>query len=251
VRVRVEREAAARREGGDGEPEQAWAVVRIRDNGIGIEAAMLERIFDLFAQSETPTGETGGGLGIGLNLARRLVELHGGSIRAESGGKDKGSEFSVRLPVEGEDRSVIDARANAGAQRTLDASAALRVLVVDDNADAADMLLYLLQLSGQQVRVANDGESALRSAVEFRPHLVLLDISMPKVDGREVARRLRADASTKDAYLVAVTGFSPADTVLDMSPAGFDARVTKPLENDALVALIAHVQNLQPGDANA
>jgi two-component system CheB/CheR fusion protein len=251
VQVSVEREPAPRRERDEAEPVQAWAVVRIRDNGIGIEPAMLERIFDLFAQSEDPGNETGGGLGIGLNLARRLVELHGGSISAESGGRDKGSEFIVRLPVEGEDRAVLDARATADAQRTLDASAPLRVLVVDDNPDAADMLVYLLQLAGQKVRAANDGESALRIAGEFRPQLVLLDISMPKVDGREVARRLRADAATKDAFLVAVTGFSPADAVLDMSPAGFDARVTKPLENDALVALIARVQNRQPGDAHA
>jgi len=238
IDVEIERNALA----GDGAPRSSHALVRVRDDGIGIDAGMLPNIFDLFSQVDRGTA-MGVGLGIGLNLAKRMIELHGGTIAIASGGKARGTEVSVRLPLEEpgaraqdhDTRSALDRGDYAPGQ-------ALRALVVDDNPDAANMLMQLLQLAQQDVRCANNGEIALQVARDFRPHLILLDIAMPGLDGREVARRLRADPTLRNSFLVAQTGFSPADTPLDLGFGGFDERVTKPLENDALLALVARAR---------
>jgi CheY-like chemotaxis protein len=227
----------------DGRITQPYAVVHVRDEGIGIDSDMLSHIFDLFAQGNEATPGQGVGLGIGLNLARRLVELHGGRITATSPGKEKGSEFIVYLPVEEASDLRRESWSETGATALPVGAEPLRVLVVDDNPDAAEMLTQLLVLAEQDVRSANDGPGALRIAKEFRPQLVLLDIAMPDMDGIEVARRMREDPDLKSAFLVAVTGFSPGDATFDISNAGFNERVTKPLEYDALLTLLARVQH--------
>ena len=224
-----------------------FAVVRVRDDGIGIDTAMLPHVFDLFSQVDRGT-TMAAGLGIGLNLAKRLIELHGGTIEVTSAGKGRGSEVSVRLPLADADAAL--SAANEGVpldKKSLGdhsevARRSLRALVVDDSPDAADMLVNLLQLARQDVRCANDGEIALQVARDFRPHLILLDIAMPGLDGREVARRMRSDPHLHDSFLVAVTGFSPADAPLDLGQYGFDERVTKPLEHEALLVLLDRVR---------
>ena len=168
-------------------------MLRIRDNGIGIAPEMLTRIFDLFVQVERRVERSQGGVGIGLTLVRKLVELHGGTVAGYSEGPGRGSEFVVRLPAptaqNGERRPP-----SQEPDRLNHASTRHRVLVVDDNVDAAVSLGMLLKLAGQEVRVAYDGPAALRQAIDFRPQLVLLDIGMPGMDGYEVCRRLRREA---------------------------------------------------------
>jgi two-component system CheB/CheR fusion protein len=233
VSIAVERAAA----GAHGEPRGGTATVRVRDDGIGIDAGMLPHVFDLFSQVNRGAS-MGSGLGIGLNLAKRLVELHGGTITVSSDGKDLGTEVAVRLPLDDAATLASPTETHAPRKHEQLPQQTLRALVVDDSPDAADMLVNLLQLAHQDVRCANNGEIALQLAREFRPHLVLLDIGMPGLDGREVARRMRADPDLRGSFLVAVTGFSPADTALDLGAEGFDERITKPLENEVLLTLV-------------
>ncbi|TLY49158.1 MAG: response regulator [Gammaproteobacteria bacterium] len=209
----------------------ARASVRVRDDGIGIDPESLANVFNLFSRIES----RGAGLGIGLSLASRLVKLHGGAISAFSAGRDKGSEFMLRLPIIDVARESVP----ASTQRESPSATPLRVLVVDDSPDAANMLVQLLQLAQHDVRAANDGRTALRIASEFTPQIVLLDISMPEMNGVEVAQRLRADPGTAHAFIAAVTGLASNEMDLDLSPNGFNERITKPLENDELLALLA------------
>src|SRR5262249_34073123 len=185
------------REGGE-------AVLRVRDTGIGIAAEMLPRIFDLFVQAERRLDRAQGGIGIGLTLVKKLVELHGGGGEATSPGLGPGSEVTVRLPALAETRSGTPAPAapEGGAAPV----PRRRILVVDDNQDAADSLALLLRLAGQDARAAYDGPSALAQAREFEPEVVFLDIGMPGMDGYEVARRLRRDRPPGGPVLVALTG---------------------------------------------
>src|SRR5262249_41559222 len=173
------------REGGE-------AVLRVRDTGIGIAAEMLPRIFDLFVQAERRLDRSQGGVGIGLTLVRRLVELHGGRVEAHSEGLGQGSEFVVRLPVlaKGPAGAPTWAETDPG---PAPAAPLRRVLVVDDNVGAADSLALLLEMAGQEVRVAYDGPTALRVAREFHPEVVLLDIGMPGMNGYDVAYRMRRE----------------------------------------------------------
>src|SRR4029077_13141279 len=175
--------------------------VRVVDNGVGIEPDMLEKVFDLFVQVDSTGKNSLGGLGVGLALVRRVVELHGGNVQARSEGKTHGAEFVVRLPLSIEQIQAISTRAHQapGSIRTL------RVLIVDDNRDAADSLNLLLVSMGQKVCVAYDGQCAISAAKTFDPDVVLLDIGMPQMSGYEVARLLRSDASAAKAVLVAVT----------------------------------------------
>ncbi|HEY2397124.1 MAG TPA: CheR family methyltransferase [Rudaea sp.] len=245
VWITVEREGAAQSREPSASDSRAndRVVVRVRDDGIGIARQMQTVLFNLFSQAKTD-GHHGTGLGIGLNLSKHLVELHGGSIDVFSEGPGHGSEFVVRLPTS---PMTDEAHETAAPEKSqlIAHKRRLRVLVVDDDADAAQMLCNLFELEGQDVRCANDGANALRIAREFHPHLALLDISMPVMDGRELARQLRTDPDTTDTFLVAVTGFSPNDAVLDMSPEGFDERVTKPFEKDALNSLLTRVDGAQ------
>jgi PAS domain S-box-containing protein len=212
-------------------------VLRVRDTGIGIAPEMLPRIFDLFVQAGRPLDRSQGGVGIGLTLVRRLIALHGGSVEAHSPGLGYGSEFVVRLPALPQQRLVgADSPGfseTAGVQRR-------RVLVVDDNQDAADSLAMLLQLSGQEVVVAYDATMALASADEFQPTLAFLDIGMPGMDGYELARRLRQRPGVQGAVLVALTGWGRPEDRGRSEQAGFDHHLVKPVDPAELMKLLTN-----------
>jgi PAS domain S-box-containing protein len=217
---------SAGREGGE-------AVLRVRDTGIGIAPEWLPRLFDMFFQAERRTKESQGGLGIGLSLVRGLVELHGGTVSADSAGPGRGSEFVVRLPLlvnEGAAR-LPHRPASPGPVAKL---AARRVLVVDDNVDAADSLAMLLRLQGHAVEVAYDGPSALEKAQARPPAVAFLDLGMPKVDGYELARAFRAIPALRDVMLVALTGWGQPEDRQRTREAGFDYHLVKPVDADAL-----------------
>jgi len=212
-------------------------LIRVRDNGVGIDAAMLPSIFDLFVRGDHPA-HAGGGLGIGLALARRLVEMHGGQLSAKSEGPDRGSEFTVRLPPEVvmpvEPATDLDASPEP-------AMRSLRVLVVDDNADAADMFVMMLGLWGHSARPAYTGSSALRVAQDMKPDVVLLDLGLPDIDGYEVARRLQEQSWARAASIFAVTGRG-LDVDRERSAAtGFRDHLVKPVPPDALKQLLSRL----------
>jgi CheY-like chemotaxis protein len=217
---------------------KGWdAVLRIRDNGLGVTPEMLSRICDPFVQVERRVERAQAGVGIGLTLVRTLVELQGGTVAAHSAGPGKGSEFVVCLPaptrLNGERHPTVEEPV-----RLNHASTRHRVLVVDDNVDAAVSLGMLLKLAGQEVRVAYDGPAALRQATEFRPQLVLLDIGMPGMDGYEVCRRLRRDSALAGATMVALTGWGQDEDRRRSHEAGFDHHIVKPVEPSALQRLL-------------
>ncbi|HEX7252504.1 MAG TPA: ATP-binding protein [Thermoanaerobaculia bacterium] len=201
-------------------------VIAVRDNGIGLTPGSRERIFELFVQSRNSSARMAGGLGVGLTVVRRLVQLHGGTVEAFSDGPGKGSEFVMRLPL----RSV---RPDHGGPATFPAVsprvARRRILVVDDNVDAADGLSEILRSLGHDVSTACDGFAALEDARRLRPEIVFLDLAMPGIDGREVARRLRAEDALSSAKIVAVTGFGRESDRRLSAEAGFDAHLVKPL----------------------
>ncbi len=217
------------REGGE-------AVLRVRDTGIGIAPEALPRLFDMFFQAERRTRESQGGLGLGLSLVKGLIDLHGGKVEAHSAGPGTGSEFVVRLP--------LLVRSEDGGERTPSASAApeklprRRVLVVDDNVDAADSLAVLLRLQGQEVRVAYDGPTALARAEAEPPAIAFLDLGMPKMDGYELARAFRSHPALKGVVLVALTGWGQPEDRRRSKEAGFDHHLVKPVEADALQRLL-------------
>ena len=214
-----------------GAPDDS-AVVKVADSGIGISAAMLPRVFEPFAQGDRTLERSPGGLGIGLTLARRLVEAHGGTIEAESRGTGRGSVFTVRLPrlttLQGEPVATVGAGA---AQR--------RILLAEDSQDARDMLrMYLAQL-GHQVYEAADGPSAVEAALRVLPDVALIDIGLPGADGYEVARRIRATPDGRHLYLVAVTGYGQPKDRDQALAAGFDDYLVKPFDRDRLATLLA------------
>ncbi|MBI3946035.1 MAG: response regulator [Armatimonadetes bacterium] len=213
--------------------EGSDAVIRVRDTGIGIHPELLPRVFDLFVQAERSPDRRQGGLGLGLTLARRLTEMHGGCIEAHSGGLEEGSEFTVRLPALAAPGQPARARAPAAP------AVRRRILLVDDNADMAGMLAGLLELEGHAVRVALSGPAALELAAASPPDVVLLDIGLPGMDGYEVARRLRALDGVAHARLVALTGYGKEQDRLRSREAGFDAHLTKPVDLDALRRAVA------------
>ncbi|MCE3249199.1 MAG: chemotaxis protein methyltransferase CheR, partial [Geminicoccaceae bacterium] len=213
------------------------AVVRVRDTGCGIPAQLLPRVFDLFVQAEASHGRGYGGMGIGLALARRLVELHGGSIEAKSEGEGKGAEFVVRLPRRDE------APAEPPRPKPVVAGPATptsyRVLVVDDNVDAAKTTQVFLEAQGHDVRCAFDGLSGLGLAKEFKPQLVLLDIAMPGMDGYEVLRRLRGQAGAAQPVVAVLTGYGSKAGMERMKQLGVEHYIVKPAAPKELLALIA------------
>jgi PAS domain S-box-containing protein len=211
------------------------AVIRVQDNGIGIDAATLPRIFDLFAQAERSIDRSQGGLGLGLTVAKSLIETHGGSISARSEGPGKGSEFAIRMPV------VRTPQAPLPVQPRPVAAAGRRILIVDDNADAALMLKMLFSKMGKhEIRVAHDGFAALEAVKDFRPELVLLDIGLPGLDGFAVAARLREQPETADVVLAAVTGYGTTEDRQRSREAGFDEHLVKPISFDSIRALLLH-----------
>ncbi|QJW98531.1 PAS domain S-box protein [Frigoriglobus tundricola] len=213
------------------------AVVSVKDDGIGIPPAMLGRVFEMFVQVDRTLEKTTGGLGIGLSLVKGLVEMHGGTIEARSAGEGRGSEFEVRLPVAMPAAGGPGA-ANGRAEEVV-TSSLRRILVVDDNVDSADSLGQLLEMLGNEVRTAYDGEAGIRVAAEFRPAVVLCDIGMPKVNGYDAARRIRAEPCGKSMVLVALTGWGQEDDRQKSTDAGFDFHLVKPVETAALMKLLA------------
>jgi PAS domain S-box-containing protein len=219
------------------ETEDGRAVVRVRDNGIGIPVEMLSRVFEMFTQVDRSVQVSQGGLGIGLTLVRNLVEMHDGSVEAHSEGVGKGSEFMVRLPLVESEMSDAELAGSKEPTRP-GAAAAHRVLVVDDNIDSAESLGHMLRLMGNHVCTAHDGPSALEAAATFIPDLVLLDIGLPGMDGHEVARRLRQLSGLEEAVLVAQTGWGQDEDRRRSHEAGFNHHLVKPVSPAALQALL-------------
>ena len=217
------------------EREGNQAVIRVQDNGIGITPEQLPRIFDMFAQADTSLERTQGGLGIGLALAKNLIELHGGSLEARSNGVGQGSEFIARLAAL---EMLPDPAPGAVAQWEPLACESRRVLVVDDNPDAALSVAELLRSAGHEVVTAFDGAAAVASLARFTPELVLLDIGLPEMNGFEVARHIREDPKNRSATLVALTGWGQAQDRHRSEAAGFDAHLVKPLDLGALTELL-------------
>ena len=216
------------------------AVVRVRDNGVGIAAEALPHIFELFTQVDGSLGKSYGGLGVGLALASNLVELHEGRLQVSSAGLGEGCEFTIKLPVVS-DPSVRTSKTVLEPCQTSGRS--LRVLVVEDNVDAADTLSLLLQLHGHQVQLARTGSTALEIASAFLPDVVLLDIGLPGMDGYQVAQRLRERPEFKNVLMCAITGYTPSEADRHrQQETGFDHHYVKPLDLKKLLALFKLVE---------
>jgi CheY-like chemotaxis protein len=221
---------SARRQGSD-------AVLSVRDNGRGIPAESIDSIFGMFVQGKEPVHRVGGGLGIGLALARRITEMHGGSVTAKSEGEGKGSEFIVRLPLAS--RTAAEAQSAPAPGPTLRESFPLRrILIVDDNADAADALDALLRSLGHETMVAYDGVQALQVAERFGPDIVLLDIGLPGLSGYEVARRLRETKGRRPKKIIAITGWGQEGDRTLSREAGFDVHLVKPVDEAVLRVIL-------------
>lgn len=216
----------------------AAAVIRVRDQGMGMAPGLQSRVFEAFTQAEQSLDRRRGGLGLGLAIVRNIVELHGGSVAAASEGKGKGSEFTVRLPLLDDDGAggTADAVVAEVAART--ESVATRVLLVDDHVAGAKALGALLGALGYVVRIEHDAPAAILAAKTCAPSIALLDIGLPDMDGYELARALRAMPELKDLPLVALTGYGQAEDRERTRAAGFVAHVTKPVHPNDLVALI-------------
>ena len=212
--------------------EHGQVVLSVADNGTGISADMLPKIFDMFAQVDRTVDRAQGGLGIGLSLVKKLVEMHGGGVTAESPGLGLGSTFTMRLPQATPEQRE-DARRSSN-PRTDPPAKRRRLLVVDDNDDGAELLASMLNLLGHDAQTASDGPAAIRAVREHRPDLVFLDIGLPGMSGYEVAERLRADPATSGAILVALTGWGNEDDKRKSREAGFDAHLTKPVDGAAI-----------------
>jgi PAS domain S-box-containing protein len=218
-------------------PEDGQARVTVSDAGIGIVPELLPRVFDLFVQGENASADAHGGLGIGLTMARSLVELHGGTIEVRSDGQGRGCAFTVRLPL------AQPAPVSAGAATTRPAAlAGQRLLVADDNHDAADSLALLLDTCGAEVRVAYGGREALAMLETWVPDAAVIDLGMPDVDGCQVAKRIRADARLARVRLIALTGWGQRADRARSHAAGFDAHLTKPADIGTLTAALASAQ---------
>src|SRR5439155_19576049 len=223
------------------------AVLRVRDNGVGISPDTLPKVFDLFVQADRSLDRSDGGLGIGLTLVRNLVQMHGGSVHASSEGADRASEFVVRLPLPPEAPQSHQAVGKTTRPNNRSVPGR-RILVVDDNVDAAQSLGLLLELSGHEVRTAHDGLVALETAKSFRPDVILLDIGLPRMDGYEVARRIRQEPELKNLVLLALSGYGHEEDRRRSHGAGFDAHLTKPVDLDELQNLL--VQTILSPDRN-
>jgi signal transduction histidine kinase len=217
--------------------EEGQARISVRDNGIGIEPELLPNVFELFEQGKRSLDRSQGGLGIGLTLVQRLVEMHNGRVEARSGGVGQGSEFIVTLPCMSEVQRGNESGPAQGA--TGGTPSACRVLVVDDNLDAADTVAMYLQIEGHVVQTAADGQQAVTSAATFQPDVVVLDIGLPQLDGYEVARRLRQMPATRAALLIALTGYGQKNDRDRAADAGFDCHLVKPADPRDLAERIA------------
>jgi PAS domain S-box-containing protein len=212
-------------------------VVRVKDTGVGIPPDTLPRLFEMFYQADRSLERNQSGLGVGLALARRLVEAHGGRVEARSEGVGKGSEFIVRLPILAEPATGV-AGPQAGNQER-NVISGLRILVADDNRDSADLFTMYLEMMGNEVRTAYDGVAAVEEAEQFRPDAVLLDIGMPRLNGEDVCRRIRSTPWGRNAVLIAVTGWDREENRRRIAEAGFDAHLVKPVDPNSVVELLA------------
>jgi CheY-like chemotaxis protein len=214
----------------------------VTDEGIGIPAALLPLVFERFVQGEQALQRAAGGLGLGLAIARNLVELHGGSIRAQSAGPGLGSRFVVSLPAL--DSNAL--HASPPQPRPGDARQAVRILIVDDNVDAAESLAEVLRLEGHEVLTAGSAEEAIERLADFIPDAAFLDIGLPKMDGYELARTLRADPRLRATRLIALTGYGRAPDRRRAIDAGFDEHMVKPVD---IESLLARLEELLSGSA--
>ena len=217
--------------------------VTVKDNGAGIPADKLDSIFDMFMQVDRTAERSQGGLGIGLTLVKRLVEMHGGTIEPRSAGEGTGSEFVVRLPV----LSGPTATARSHGEIERESPAQRRVLIVDDNRDSADSLAMLLEITNNETYMAHDGVSALEAIEQHRPEVVLLDIGLPKLDGHEVCRRVREQPWGKSIVIIALTGWGQEDDRRKSHEAGFNGHLVKPVDYDQLLALLSDLTNGSEG----
>jgi signal transduction histidine kinase/ActR/RegA family two-component response regulator len=228
------------------EKNDAQCTLRVRDNGAGISADLLPHIFDLFTQAERSLDRAQGGLGVGLALVKRLVELHGGSVEAQSI-IGQGSEFTVRLPIDPRASEPVYMRSPpAGAT-----ARGLRVLVADDHIDTVESLAILLKMAGHDVRKAFDGPEALKALAEFKPDAVVLDIGLPGMNGYEVAKRIRQRPEGQDVTLIAMTGYGQESDRRRSAEAGIDHHLVKPADFAQLQQILAGVHAGRRSDANS
>ena len=211
--------------------------ITVRDNGIGIVPDMLARVFDLFTQSERTLDRSQGGLGIGLALVKRLIEMHGGRVEAHSAGIGQGSEFVLRLPLAG--YAPEELVSTKKTMRSSEVTKSHRILVVDDNEDSAEVTAILLRLDGHEVTVVHSGHAAIEQIPTVLPDILLLDIGLPEMDGYELARHLRNLPETRDAVFIALTGYGRPDDRQNSKNAGYDHHLVKPIEPEELLSLIA------------
>lgn len=223
------------------------AVICVSDIGIGIAPELLPAVFDLFVQGDRSLERTDGGLGLGLTLVRRLIQLHGGSIEAHSGGLGQGSKFTVHLPVQPRSAAAVGVPASGGPTRGNGRSDPRRILIVDDSADAAESSAMLLRLDDHEIQLAFDGPSALEASRSFKPEIVFLDIGLPGLNGLEVARRLRQSSEGAGQMLVALSGYGQPEDHRRSLEAGFDRHLVKPVDHEQLDAVIAAYEGKRAG----
>ncbi|MBI3652561.1 MAG: GAF domain-containing protein [Acidobacteria bacterium] len=225
------------------EQQHKEIVVRVKDNGIGIPASHLARIFDMFTQVDTALEKAQGGLGIGLSLVKGLVEMHGGKIEAYSDGTGLGSQFVVRLPIVAQRQAPLP----EAVERSKEAKrlgAPYRILIVDDNEDSMGWLATMLKIMGNEVRTAHDGEAGIAAAAAFRPDLILMDLGMPKMNGYEAAQRIRREPWGRQPFLVALTGWGAAEDRRRTQAAGFNRHLVKPVDPAEIEKLLAELRTL-------
>jgi len=224
--------------------EGSHVAISVSDTGIGISQELIPKVFELFTQVHSKSDRGQGGLGIGLALVRRLTEMHGGTVTARSDGPGSGSEFTVRIPTLATEKVV---RSPGSESEDVAAIEPRRILVADDNQDAAESLTLQLQLAGHDVRTVHDGLQAIEVAQTFKPHIVLLDLGMPKMDGYETARKLRLRSWGKSATLIALTGWGQQQDRRRTSEAGFDIHLVKPVSEVQLFRALASASQRKLG----
>jgi CheY-like chemotaxis protein len=223
-------------------------VIRVRDSGTGISPEVLPKVFEMFVQDGRAIDRSQGGLGLGLAIVRSLAELHGGTVSAHSDGVGRGSEFVVRLPLAQmlpKDASDVSAASPPLLSNQV-ALQPLRILIVDDNRNAAKLLAELLEMTGFVTHVAYDGPTALEAAPAFRPDVALLDIGLPIMDGYELAAKLRAHALLRGTRLIALTGYGQESDRRRAQEAGFDFHLVKPVNLEQLLEAIRHLTGAEP-----
>jgi len=220
--------------------DESQAIVKVQDNGVGIPPEMLSEVFDMFTQVNRTLDRAQGGLGIGLSLVQRLIELHGGSVKADSVGLGSGSTFTVRLPLlpaAESPSSPQDAQAREESKRP-----PLRILVIDDIPDIADVMKMMLDMEGFETQVAYSGATALDVARQFAPDVIFCDIGLPVMDGHEIARRIRTDPAIAPATLIALTGWGAEAELRRTRESGFDFHMVKPVDANAMLELLSHIE---------